>query len=121
MHWFLLLIGVFFNSFANILMKAAALQDTTKTQEVFFQPDSVSKVLFNPYMLVGVVSFIIALGAYSYSLKHFDLSIAYPVMTSLGLIIVSVASILLYKEPFSVLKISGMLFILLGVIIVSRS
>lgn len=121
MNWILLFIGVLFNSFANIFMKAAALKNTPQAQEALFNLNSILKLVLNPFMIAGIFSFIVALGAYSYSLKHFDLSIAYPIMTSLGLIIVSTASVLFYKEHFDLVKLSGMLFILLGVIMVSRS
>jgi multidrug transporter EmrE-like cation transporter len=63
----------------------------------------------------------LALGAYSFALSRLDLSIAYPIMTSLGLVIVALASILLFGETFNGPKIAGTLLIIFGVILLTYS
>ncbi len=115
-YWIALIFGIILNASANILMKVAAnYSEGLSDSSVFI------KMMLNPYLLLGVVSFGLALGAYSYSLSKFDLSVAYPLMTSLGLIIVALFSVVIFKENFSAGKIFGTILILLGVIFFARA
>lgn len=90
-------IAVFFNALANILIKSSSLQDQTKTLSGGLW-DTIFTV-FNPYFIGGLVSFGLALLGYRYVLgKGLKLSLAYPVFTSSGFIIVLIASSLFLKK-----------------------
>jgi multidrug transporter EmrE-like cation transporter len=56
---------------------------------------------------------------YSIVLTRVNLSIAYPVMTSLGLVIISLVSILVFKEVITGVQAGGLLLIVIGVWLVS--
>ncbi|CAB3395494.1 DMT family transporter [Kyrpidia spormannii] len=81
---------------------------------------AVLSLVTNVYLLAGIVSFVLALGAYTFALTRFQLSVAYPMMTSLGLVLVALASMVVFREPFTWSKTVGTLLILAGVIFVAR-
>lgn len=110
-------IGVIFNALANILIKYAMFNKTN----IEFTTLSIIKSILNPYLLLGLTCFGLALGAYSYSLTKYELSVAYPVMTSLGLIIVAQTSAFLFQESFGLQKILGTALIIIGVVLVARA
>ena len=55
------------------------------------------------------------------ALKQFDLSIAYAVWAGMGIMLVSVIGMLYFKEPVSMLKISAILVIVIGVVLLNLS
>lgn len=74
----------------------------------------------NPFLISGVILFGIALAAYSVVLSKVNLSIAYPIMTSVGFLIVFLFSGLVFKEHISVMHMFGAVLILSGVWILAR-
>ncbi|MCG6140547.1 MULTISPECIES: DMT family transporter [Leptospira] len=107
-------IAVFFNALANILIKSSSMQDQTKSLSGGLW-DTIFTVL-NPYFIGGLASFGLALLGYRYVLgKGLKLSLAYPVFTSSGFIIVLIASSLFFKERLNLTQWIGIAFILIGV------
>lgn len=107
-------IAVFFNALANILIKSSSMQDQTKSLSGGLW-DTIFTVL-NPYFIGGLASFGLALLGYRYVLgKGLKLSLAYPVFTSSGFIIVLIASSLFFKEKLNLTQWIGIAFILIGV------
>lgn len=78
------------------------------------------RLLLSPAFLLGVVSFGLALAFYAYALSTLELSVAYPIMTSLGLVLVFALSVLYFGEAPSWPKLLGTALILAGVILVTR-
>ena len=106
---FVFIIAVIFNATANILIKSSSLGDKNS------QSGSIA-TLINPYFIAGLASFGFALLGYRFVLgKGLKLSLAYPVFTSSGFIIVLIASAVFFKERLSVLQWVGIGFIILGV------
>ncbi len=54
------------------------------------------------------------------AMTKFDLSFAYPFM-SLEFVLVLILSVMLFREPITVHKVVGMLFIVSGIFITSKS
>jgi multidrug transporter EmrE-like cation transporter len=71
-------------------------------------------------IIFGILCFAIALVAYGYVLSKLNLSVAYPIMTSLGFMIVIFASWLIFEEPIGATQIAGFILILSGVWLVAR-
>ena len=72
--------------------------------------------LINPFFVGGLAFFGIALIGYRFVLgKGLKLSLAYPVFTSSGFIIVLIASAILFKERLSLTQWLGIAFIIIGV------
>lgn len=115
MSWIALSLGVVLNALANVLIKAGVSRVGPASGGEF-----VSRALAQPLLYGGIVAFVLALGAYSFALSRLQLSVAYPVMTSLGLVIVAIASVALFGEMFSAKKMVGTALIVLGVILLSR-
>ena len=115
MQWMILAFAIIANASANICIKAGMIR--VGEQE---SGSMLHKAISQPYLWLGAFCFGLALLAYAYSLAKMELSVAYPIMTSLGLIVVALASLLLFQEQFSVLKIIGTILIIVGVVLVAR-
>lgn len=116
MTYFIFAVAIVLNALANILMKAGALnpKETTGITAV------VLNMVLNPLIIAGLVCFALALAAYNYVLIKTDLSVAYPLMTSIGYVIVILASWLFFKETLSFFQIIGIVLIVTGVWMVAR-
>ena len=110
-----LALGVVLNATANILMKVSALR--LKGAEGA-TPGFVQSYL-EPAFLAGLVSFALALVAYRRALESISLSIAYPIMTSVGYLIVLGASWLFLREVLTPKQLVGCGLIVTGVWLVS--
>ncbi|UCG70930.1 MAG: EamA family transporter [Thermoplasmata archaeon] len=104
-------LAIIFNAIANILMKIGMLK-VYGSENIFHV---VSKSVAHPVIPLGIISFILALICYLYVLSKLNLSVAYPMMTSLGFIIVILASWAFLKESITTIQVVGFVFIILGV------
>ena len=109
-------ISIMLNAAANILMKAGALKPKENNQVL----DVFINMATNPCILGGICCFALGLAAYNYALIKMNLSVAYPVNTSVGYIIVVLASWILFKENLSLMQITGIFVISAGVWMVAR-
>lgn len=111
-----LIAAVVCNASANILIKIGSSR--LNTDEGIRK--TVAGAVSQPALWAGVVLFGMALGAYSLVLTRLNLSVAYPVMISTGLIIVVVVSALFLNEKITLVQTAGFLCILAGVWLVAR-
>jgi multidrug transporter EmrE-like cation transporter len=119
--WTLLLTGVALNAAAQLLLKAATryagplVSDAGRVEWL-----NATALWKAPPLWIGLgcygVSVILWLGA----LSRLPVSVAYP-MLSLGYVVNAIAAALLFGEVFSVTKLTGILLIGLGVIVLSRA
>ena len=114
--YFVLSLAITLNAIANILMKVAMLRQEKNTDIIKLITQSLS----NPILFLGMLSFAMALVAYCYVLAKLNLSIAYPLMTSLGFLIVILASWLFLGETITKIQIAGFIAIIAGVWMVAR-
>ena len=112
----ILIIAIVFNALANILIKVGMLK-AGKLESISVL---IKYALSQPFLYAGVVSFGLALVAYSIVLSKLNLSVAYPIMVSMGLIIVVLVSYFALKETINFLQITGFIFIITGVWMVAR-
>ena len=110
-------LAILSNALANILIKVAMNRTGIFALKV---SELATKVFLNPVVLLGVACFIIALALYSYVLTTVNLSIAYPIMTSLGYCIVISISWLFLKENITWVQLVGFAAIILGIWLVAR-
>lgn len=100
------LIAILLNAAANILMKASAVH---KSDEAIDQ-------ILNPFMLAGLASFGLAFLAYrQVLLRGIPLSIAYPIMTTAGFIIVLAASHYWFHEKLDIQQWVGIGLLVTGI------
>ncbi|MBM9579019.1 cation transporter [Leptospira sp. 201903070] len=107
------IVALAFNALANILIKASSLGDEASKPEGI---QGILQVVFNPIFIGGLASFGLALLGYRFVLgKGLKLSLAYPVFTSAGFIIVLIVSSFAFKERLTWTQWAGILLILAGV------
>ncbi len=111
MSYVILILAITFNAVANILMKIGMLKGKQGTGFADFMLGTIT----NPALIAGVVCFAIGLAAYCFVLTKLNLSVAYPVMTSVGYVIVIIASWLFLKETITAIQIAGFSLIIAGV------
>jgi len=112
---FVFCVAVVFNALANILMKASSIPENAGLWSVSSLPEPL-RGLLNPYFLGGLAAFGLALIGYKFVLgKGLKLSLAYPVFTSSGFILVLLASAYFFKERLNWVQWMGIGFIMIGV------
>ena len=112
----ILIMAIVFNALANILIKIGMKNGEGLTGLI----DLIKYALGQPFLYAGVISFGLALVAYSIVLTKLNLSIAYPIMVSMGLIIVVLVSYFTLKESITLLQVAGFICIIAGVWMVAR-
>jgi multidrug transporter EmrE-like cation transporter len=119
MKYYLVLgIAIITNAVANILMKIG--MNKVGGLDIDSLNDIIHKFLLNYIVWLGILFFGIALVSYSYVLSHIQLSIAYPIMTSLGFVIVIVTSLLYLDEKLTLIQLFGIFSIIVGVWLVAK-
>jgi multidrug transporter EmrE-like cation transporter len=114
LHYAALIVGIVFNAIANILIKAAMRNVELGGSLVA----TLASMAFQPLLVLGIACFVVALGGYSFALTRIELSIGYPIMTSLGLIIVAAYATISFREELTLTKIAGFVLVLAGVTLV---
>lgn len=66
-----------------------------------------------------VVAYAVAFYFLSVAIKVIPVGVAYGIWSGLGIVLVSVIAFFLYKQSLSVFQITGLLFIVLGVVLVN--
>ena len=116
--YFVLTVAIVLNALANIFMKVGM----NKVGGLNMRPPLswLFCMVTNPFVFLGLTCFALALVAYSYVLSQLNLSIAYPIMTSVGYCIVIVVSWLFLHEKIVPIQVLGFTLILAGVWMVAR-
>ncbi len=115
MNYVILALAIVFNATANIMMKVGITQVGKQTSLVKLAISAAT----HPTIIGGVSCFVVALGLYTFVLQKIDLSIAYPIMTSAGYVIVILASVLFLKEQLQMVQILGLALMITGVWLVA--
>jgi multidrug transporter EmrE-like cation transporter len=109
MTYLFIFISIILGAFAQLSMKYGTLKS-----------DGIVSMYTNPYVLLGLAFYGLSAITWIYSISKVQLSIAYP-MVSLGYIIVFTLSYFLFGESVNFLRLVGLIVIVIGVIIISRS
>lgn len=116
MTYIVFILSIVLNAVANILMKAGAV----KPKEANHIFDVLLNMVLNPIIIAGIICFALGLAAYNYVLVKINLSVAYPINTSVGYILVILASWLFLKETITLVQVGGIGLIIAGVWMVAR-
>lgn len=116
----LILLGVFLNAAAQIFLKMG-----TRTIGHFdFSLENLIpialKSLQNPGVLGGLTCYALSVAIWIMALSRVEVSFAYPIL-SVGYVVVAIAGYFLLEESLGASRILGILVIILGVYLVSRS
>ena len=118
---FYIFLSIFFAVSSQLIIKwkmsAFSLSEyETITQKFIFA----FTMLFNPYIMISLTFTLLSGLSWMIAMTKFDISYAYP-FTTLGFVFVFVFSAILFHEPVTWHKIVGLLLIVVGIIISSRS
>ncbi len=116
----LVLCGVLLNAAAQLLLKAG-----TNAIGVFeFSRENILpvgwKVASEPHIISGLACYVISVVVWIMALSRVEVSIAYP-MLSIGYVVNAIAAWYLFGEAVTVMRLTGIGFIIIGVFIVARS
>jgi len=112
---------IFFTVYGQIILKwrmngIGALPEGGVSDKIIF----LIKVLFDPWVFSGFFSAFIASFFWMAAMTKFDISYAYPFMSG-SFVLVFLLSVLLFNEPITWQKVTGLLLIIAGIIVTSRS
>ena len=118
MKWHLpLILAILFNAGANIMMKWSVIDVVqNETQSTM---DRLLERFINLPFITGLAFFGVALLFYQKSLENLNLSLAYPLMTSVGLLIVTAWSVFVFKESLALHHMFGIAAITGGIWLLS--
>lgn len=79
----------------------------------------VLEIVFQPFVFLGLLTFVISMASHLYVLSRVELSFAYPFL-SLAYVAVAVAAWLLFGENLNALRIAGIGFICIGTVLIAQ-
>jgi len=111
---------IFFTVYGQIVLKwrmngMGSLPDGTGDKIIFL-----FKVLFDPWVFSGFFAAFIASFFWMAAMTKFDISYAYPFMSS-AFVLVFLLSVILFNEAVTWNKVIGLTLIVAGIIVTSRS
>jgi len=108
--WLMLTAAIVSNVIANIAFKRAV-------EDVIIKPElgTLLSILGRPWFWLGAVACISLLASYLYAIKYIELGIAYALVTSGALALITALSLVLFDAQLGVTKVVGMCFVIVGV------
>ena len=98
MSWVYLFLAIFFELVGTTSMKLS---------------NGMSKIVPTIGMFV---SYFLCLSILSLALKKIDISVAYAIWAAVGIVIISIIGIVLFKEKINTVKVVSIIFIVVGVL-----
>ena len=75
---------------------------------------------FSPNIIFGLLCYVISFGLYLVVLSKFEVSFIYPIVMSLGFLLILTFSVTFLDESLSLGKIFGILLMISGIFVISR-
>jgi len=117
--WTGIVISVLTGAFAQTMMKLGTRRVGAFGDVPFL--GYLTRLLLSPWILLAIASYGFGVVFYMFMLSRLDLSFLYPVMTALGLVLTTVVSALVFHEHISMVRLGGIVVMVVGVFLVSRS
>ena len=115
-----LLLAIFFGVVSQLIIKwqmsVFSFNDYETWQDKFALAFS---MFLNPYIIISLTLTLLSGVTWMIAMTKFEISYAYP-FTLLGLVLVTTFSVIFFGESVNTYKISGILIIILGVILISK-
>ena len=108
------------NAAAQLMLKQGMM---TLSPAVLAQPNLLFKaalIVFQPWVFLGLLTFIVSMASHMFVLSRVDLSFAYPFL-SLAYVAVVVLAWQLFGEDLGAYKIAGIAFICVGTVLIAQS
>lgn len=111
--------SILLGAVGQILLKVGANQLKNFNLSVDKIVSTFFKVIFTPYIFIGLILFVASFFLWVKVLTQAELSYAYP-LVSLSYVFVTLSSCLLFNETLTLAKVVGLLLIVAGVSVVVR-
>jgi multidrug transporter EmrE-like cation transporter len=116
----LILGGVFLNCAAQLFLKKGMMINGEVSVNLSSISNSLIPMLTNTYLWLGMCCYGISVFLWMIILSRVEVSYAYPFL-SIGYVVAAVVGYLLLGESLSLIRISGIAVICVGVYLISRS
>ena len=120
LHHFYLLLAISFGVVSQLIIKwkmsAFSFDDYETWQDKFALAFS---MLLNPYIVISLILTLLAGVTWMIAMTKFEISYAYP-FTLLGLVLVTIFSVVFFGESINTYKVSGIILIILGIVVISK-
>ena len=116
----LILTGVMINAAAQLLLKAGVQPLGELSVGLHNLLPTTLKVLMQWPIVAGLACYVVSVGVWIVGLSRVEVSLAYP-MLSLGYVVNALAAWWLFGEALGPMRWAGMVLILAGVFVMSRS
>lgn len=103
----LLFFAAIFSTIGNLLLKANISFNLSSFPEWL--------ALLRPLFLIAVFFYMLNLVLFSKALEFLPVNIGYPVLASLGFIILSISSAFFFKETMTSIQIIGLMVVIVGI------
>lgn len=117
MSYLIAFVSIFLGAIAQYLLKVGTIQ--LNLIKSFNLVNIVEAMIYNLPLLGGLLCYALSMVFWLFVLSRMELSKAYP-LVSLGYVITLFLGFIFLNEPISLSKIIGILFIIIGVIFVTR-
>lgn len=114
----LFLLNIAFNTTANLMIKQG--MSKIKDLQISDFGGIIAKMILNPMLIFGCLFFGLSLFFYSFILQRVNLNIAYPIVVSGSVLLVTIISKIILFEPIKFTQLSGVLIILFGIFVLVR-
>ena len=114
-----ILLTVIFTVYSQLVMRWQVTMAGPLPVDVQGKFSYVFELIFNPWVLSGIISTFLAGVSWMLAMTKFEISYAYP-FVSLNYILVLAAGVLLFDESISVAKIVGCVLVMFGIVVVAR-
>ena len=115
MTYIYLIIAFILNGAANLTLKHASLTEG----DLRLSDISLKFVTDHKWLLLGFVLFASNVLFYLLALKNLSVSVAYPIMVAMSLLIVGTGAHLVFKESLSTVQIFGYALLIVAVYLIS--
>ena len=110
---------IFFTVYGQLILKWQVSQAGPFPVDTPGKIGFILRLLLNPWVMSGIVGGFLAFLCWMAAMTKFELSYAYPFM-SLSFLLVLIFSYLLFKEPLTTGKVTGVMLIIIGLYFSSR-
>ena len=116
----LILIGVFLNAVAQLLLKQGMLRVGAFSLDAAGLWSAAPKAMTNAFVWGGLLSYVVSVGVWLVVLSRVDVSYAYP-MVSLGYVFAVIVAWAVLRESVSPVRGLGVLVVCLGIYLIART
>lgn len=116
----LILFTVLTNAAAQIMLKKGMISVGSFSFDATNLASAFVKAMLNPFVFLGLCTFVISMLSHLIVLSRVDLSFAYPFL-SLAYVVTAAYAYFIFKEDVNVVRFAGIALICLGTVVIARS